>query len=151
LTQQSQNHVLEPERSASYAFLDCVLREGTDQAFVAHFDVRVEVLQTFTSSRKDLASALTKLKVPCALSTVLYDAVRECSEDLVKKKQGSKAFVLLSDGVDVRSKTSLSTAIEYAQRANTILYSILFAGPLVPSGPLRSAILSVNRDCGAGK
>jgi hypothetical protein len=38
-TSQSQFHVLEPERRASYTFLDQVLREGQDQAFVAHFDV----------------------------------------------------------------------------------------------------------------
>src|SRR5271166_1995671 len=107
-TSQSQNHVLEPERRASYTFLDQVLREGTDQAFVAHFDVRVEVLVSFTSSRKDLAAALARLKVPSALSTLLYDAIRECSENLMKAKDGRKAFVLLSDGVDYRSKTSLS-------------------------------------------
>jgi VWFA-related protein len=57
-TSQSQVHVLEPERRASYAFLDQVIREDQDQAFVGHFDVRVEVLQGFTSSRKDLALAL---------------------------------------------------------------------------------------------
>jgi len=38
---------------------------------VAHFDVRAEVLQGFTSSRKDLAAALGQLRVPTALSTLL--------------------------------------------------------------------------------
>ncbi len=147
-TSQSQAHVLEPERQASNAFLDRVLREGTDQAFVAHFDVRVEVLQGFTSSRKDLAAALERLRVPSALSTLLFDAIRDCSENLMRSQTGRKAFILLSDGGDFRSKTSLATAIEYAQRADTIVYSIYFAEPLRPYRPVRSAILAATRDRG---
>ena len=42
---------------------------------------------------------------------------------------GRKAFILLSDGFDYRSRTSIQTAIEYAQRADTIIFSILFADP----------------------
>jgi len=38
---------MEPERKASYVFLDQVLRENKDLAFVAHFDTRVEVVQAF--------------------------------------------------------------------------------------------------------
>jgi len=147
-TSQSQAHVLEPERSASFTFLDRVLREGIDQAFVAHFDVRVEVLQNFTSSRKNLESALSQLKVPEALSTLLYDAIRECSENQMREKEGRKAFILLSDGADFRSKTTLPTAIEYAQRADTIIYSILFAEPLHAYRPVRSAVLAMSRDRG---
>lgn len=147
-TSQSQNYVLGAERAASYTFLDQVLREGTDQALVAHFDVRVEVLQNFTSSRKDLESALARLHVPLALATLLYDAIRECSEKFMRGKGGRKAFVLLSDGVDYRSKTTLETAIEYAQRADTIIYSILCAEPLRPYRPLRSAVLAASRERG---
>ena len=106
------------------------------------------MLQNFTSSRKDLESALRQLKVPSALSTLLYDAIRDCSENLMRKKAGRKAFILLSDGVDYRSRTPLPTAIEYAQRADTIIYSILFADPLQAYRPVRSAILAMSRDRG---
>ena len=63
------------------------------------------------------------------------------------KKQGRKAFILLSDDVDFRGKTSLSTAMEYAQRG---YYHPLhsFCQALVPYRPLRSADLAVNRDRG---
>jgi VWFA-related protein len=44
----------------------------------------------------------------------------------LKKQQGRKALIILSDGVDRGSKESLSSAIEAAQRANTVVYSILF-------------------------
>jgi hypothetical protein len=109
-TSSSQLHVLELERRASYTFLDQVIREDRDQAFVAHFDFRVEVLQVFSSSRKDLAAALSGLEVPSRFGTLLYDAIRDCSENQMRKRMGRKAFILLSDGGDHRSKTSLGTA-----------------------------------------
>jgi len=58
--------------------------------------------------------------------TLLYDAVYLASNDMMKKLQGRKAVIILSDGVDRGSKESLSSAIESAQRANTVVYSILF-------------------------
>jgi predicted 2-oxoglutarate/Fe(II)-dependent dioxygenase YbiX len=38
--------VLEPERRASYAFLQHMLREGKDQASIVQFDTKVQVLQS---------------------------------------------------------------------------------------------------------
>jgi Mg-chelatase subunit ChlD len=125
-TSRSQAPVIDRERSASRTFLDQVLRGDKDQAFVALFDFRVKVLQDLTSSRAKLASALDELKIPPRGSTLLYRAIRECSENQMRKQPGRKAFVILSDGVDVHSKTSIVTAIEFAQRADTIIYSILF-------------------------
>ncbi len=58
--------------------------------------------------------------------TTLYDAVYLASDELMQKQQGRKALVVLSDGVDTGSKESLEEAIESAQRANTVVYSILF-------------------------
>jgi VWFA-related protein len=58
--------------------------------------------------------------------TMLYDAVYLASDELMQKQQGRKALIVLSDGVDTGSKESLDEAIESAQRANTVVYSILF-------------------------
>jgi VWFA-related protein len=58
--------------------------------------------------------------------TQLYDAIYLASDDLMKKQQGRKAVIVLSDGVDHGSKVSLDHAIETAQRADTMVYSILF-------------------------
>ncbi len=60
--------------------------------------------------------------------TTLYDAILLASDELMKKQQGRKAFILLTDGVDNGSKTSLPQAIEHAQRADTLVYSIYFTG-----------------------
>jgi len=129
-TSRSMQMVFEPERVASNRFLEQVLRPDRDLAAVVHFDVRVGVLQDFTSSKEKLAGAMAKLKIPALPSTLLYDAIRQTSENQMRPQLGRKAFIVLSDGLDVRSKTSLVTAIEYAQRADTMIYSVLFThGP----------------------
>src|SRR5208282_2341801 len=142
-TSTSQKEVLEQERRASYKFLDQVLREDKDQAFVVSFDVRVQTLQSFTSSRAKLESALAELKIPSQVSTLIYTAVRDSSEDLMQKRQGRKAFILLTDGVAFKEPTSITEAIEFAQRADTIIYTIRFSDPTEGFGPFSAAILAV--------
>jgi VWFA-related protein len=58
--------------------------------------------------------------------TLLYDGVYLAADELMKKQQGRKALIILSDGVDHGSRETLATAIEVAQKADTIVYSILF-------------------------
>ncbi len=145
-TSMSQRRVLGQERSASYRFLEQVLREEKDLAFVIHFDREVELLQDLTSSRQKLESALTSLELPDLRpmrrgngppprgrrgggGTSLYDAVLLASDELMKKQAGRKALIVLSDGVDTGSMVTLAEAIEAAQRADTLVYSILFADP----------------------
>jgi len=59
--------------------------------------------------------------------TLLYEAVAVASRDTMRPLQGRKALIILSDGVDVGSEVSLSTAIEEAQRSDTLIYSIVFS------------------------
>ncbi|MFY9528914.1 MAG: VWA domain-containing protein [Candidatus Acidiferrales bacterium] len=137
-TSLSQRRVLDQERSASYTFLDHTLREDKDRAFVIHFDREVELLQDLTSSHQKLEAALHLLETPQPEQvseggphhrgggTLLYDAVLLASDELMKKQQGRKALIVLSDGVDRGSKETLEEAISAAQRANTVAYSILF-------------------------
>ena len=61
--------------------------------------------------------------------TDLYDAVLLGSDEIMRKQTGRKALIILSDGVDTGSKVSISSAIESAQRADTLVYSILFEDP----------------------
>lgn len=147
-TSRSQTEVLEQERRASYTFLDRVLREGKDEAFVAHFDTRVETLQGLTSSRSELSSALAKLRIPEHYATLIFSAVKQSSENPMKRQPGRKAFILLTDGVAFRDPISIGTAIEYAQRADTIVYSIRFSDPISPYRPLRAAVLGAMSERG---
>jgi VWFA-related protein len=63
-TSLSQRKVIDDERTASYSFLDHLLRENKDLAFVIHFDREVELLQDFTPSRPKLQAALQQLSIP---------------------------------------------------------------------------------------
>jgi VWFA-related protein len=147
-TSMSQRRVLDKERTASYSFLDKML-QPKDVAFLIHFDREVELLQDLTSSHEKLESALRSLQTPSLTrnqggdspdseqgshrrsmggrGTLLYDAIFLASDELMKRQQGRKALVVLSDGVDRGSKETLEKAIESAQRADTVVYSILFA------------------------
>ncbi len=144
-TSLSQRRLLEQERTASYTFLEDLLREWKDKAFVVHFDMEIELLQDLTNSRPKLEAALQKLEVPSARQaqtggsndpsqpswggggTKLNDAVFLASDEIMSKQQGRKALIILSDGVDQGSKVSLTRAIEAAQRSDTLVYTILFA------------------------
>jgi len=148
-TSWSQREVLDQERNASRSFLDQMLVQDKDKAFLIHFDREVELLQDLTSHHDKLEAALDLLKTPDRDrsndsnesdsrsgsdrdhqrgGTQLYDAVYLASTELLKKQTGRKAVVILSDGVDRGSKTTLESAIESAQRADTIVYCIYFAG-----------------------
>ncbi len=202
-TSMSQRRVLGQEKTASYRFLDKVLRADKDRTFVIHFDRETELLQDLTSSRTQLQKALDELELPSQENsgqnggtnsgrnggggggyprggggggitfpgggigfpgggmgrrrgggmpgggrqggqrrasgpgTTLYDAILLASDELLRKQTGRKAIILLTDGVDNGSKTSLTDAIESAQRADTLVYSILFAdeqGYRMPGG-----------------
>ncbi|MGB2643013.1 MAG: VWA domain-containing protein [Candidatus Acidiferrum sp.] len=154
-TSLSQRKVIDQERSASYTFLDQLLRQDKDLAFVIHFDHEVELLQDFTPSKPKLQEALQKLATPAPDyngggssgggsgnggyggggrqgghmhgGTQLYDAIYLASDELMSKQQGRKALIILSDGVDRGSKETMGEAIATAQRADTIIYSIYFS------------------------
>src|SRR6202142_1352865 len=148
-TSRSQTNVLDAERNASRSFLEQMLVQEKDKAFLIHFDREVELLQDLTSSREKLQAALDLLKAPSDRErsndpndpsnspsgsgshhgggTQLYDAVFLASNELMKKQPGRKALIILSDGVDRGSKTYLEGASEPAQGADTIIYSIYFA------------------------
>lgn len=148
-TSMSQRRVLGQERDASSSFIDQMLRPDKDQGFLIHFDREVDLDQDLTSSREKMHSALQGLQTPQFSQTsggssdpdqyprrgggasrgggtLLYDAVYLASDEITKKQTGRKAVVVLSDGVDRGSKETLRGAIEAAQRADTIVYSILF-------------------------
>jgi VWFA-related protein len=138
-TSRSQSGVLEEERNASYAFLDQVLRQDKDQAFVVSFDTHVETLQGLTSSLSELEAALNRLSIPGEFATLIFSAVQKSSEDIMHPQPGRKAFILLTDGVAFRDPTSIGTAIEFAQRADTIIYTIRFSDSKF-TGPVRAAV-----------
>jgi len=150
-TSGSMRRVIDQERTASYHFLDDVLRPDKDQAFLIHFDREVELLQDLTNSREKLQKGCDLLEIGQSYraqsggggypggggrypgggypgrggGTTLYDAVLLASDELLSKQKGRKAVIVLSDGQDNASKVTIGRAIESAQRADTLIYSIL--------------------------
>ncbi len=131
----SQTRVLQAEKDVGGSFLQDVLRDN-DLAFVLSFDVNVELLQDFTSSKRDLKAALNRAKInsgggmyggipgigqgPVPTSsvprgTLLYDAVYLASHDELAQQVGRKAMILLTDGEDQGSQTRMREAIEAAR------------------------------------
>jgi VWFA-related protein len=144
-TSGSQRRVLGKEKTATGDFISQVLREDKDKAFLIKFDAEAEEMQELTSSKKKLQSALNDVEgaSPRQLQrrndpnssggggqqragTILYDAILLGSNEELKKLQGRKAMILLTDGDDHGSRSSLSECIEAAQRADTLVYSIYF-------------------------
>lgn len=134
-TSMSQQKVLMEERGASFRFLDQVLRENMDQVFIMQFDMGVQLRQPLTSSRKELSDVLPyidtptikQLKIQTGGGTLLYDAIVTAAQDIMQKARNRKAMIVLSDGVDTGSEGTLAQAVAASQRADTLIYAILFA------------------------
>ena len=157
-TSRSLSGAMENERKAAGKFVDQMLpadpKAGTqaDQAFLIHFDHEVELLEDFTASREKLHRELDDMGPSRAAQnssqgpetsdddrqpgqnrkgrggTQLYDAVFLAADELMKPKDGRKALVLFSDGVDRGSKETLNDAVDAADRANLAVYTIYFKG-----------------------
>ena len=134
-TSMSQVKVLDAERGASLRFLDEVLRENKDHVFIMQFDLTVQTRQPLTGSRRDLSQSLAYVDTPTRNQlrsqygggTLLFDSVVDASHDIMTKQQGRKALIVLSDGGENGSDANIAEAIEAAQRAETLIYTILFS------------------------
>lgn len=139
----SQQNLIEVERRAASEFFSSVLRPK-DMAFLIGFGPEAELLQDYTNSRNLLRSALDQLEVrgspqgihpgpvPTAnkpRGTILFDAVYLAASDKLQREVGRKAIVLITDGVDQGSRYTREKAIETAQRADSIIYSIHYVDP----------------------
>ena len=156
-TSMSQQKVLESERTASFRFLDQVLRESKDKLFVMQFDMAVQLRQPLTSSRRDLEEVLPYVDTPTRRElsmqngggTLLFDAVVKASNDVLKNQKNRKAMMVLSDGGENGSAASLLDAIEAAQRADTLIYSILFSDSYFGGGDGRGILQRLSKETGA--
>ncbi len=159
-TSMSQTRVLEKERSASFQFVDQVLREGKDKVFVTQFDMAVLTRQELTTSRRDLEQTLPLVDTPSKSElraqrgggTLLFDAVVRASREIMSGQRNRKAMIILSDGGDNGSDETLTSAIEAAQRADTLIYSIYFADPAYGGGGSegRNAMERLAKETGGG-
>ena len=143
-----------PEEDAKDAKASAV--RTPDQAFLIQFAHETELLRGLTSSRAKLREARNLIGTPPkdeqqddsqqnspdsggygrqggrrhghGGGTTLYDAVFLSGDELMQKQHGRKALVVLTDGEDRGSKETLASAIEAAQKSETVVYAICFKG-----------------------
>src|SRR5882757_8758806 len=146
-TSMSERDNIERERSASRSFLDQMITRPVDRAFVIHFDREIELLQDLTSDHAKLEKAVGLIDTQQAVESVptgdqgsgshrggrgagtkLYDAIFLACDEITKKQTGRKAIVVLTDGEDRGSQENVNSAIESAQKAETVVYTIYIGG-----------------------
>jgi len=139
----SQRNLLDIEKRAAHQFFAQVLRKK-DEAFLISFGEDSELLQDYTNSPRLLQGGLSQLQINSGASgmgpgpvptisqprgTVLYDAVYLAAHEKLRGEVGRKVIVLITDGVDQGSKLRIEDAIEAAQKADAVVYSIDYADP----------------------
>ena len=144
----SQRNLIDIERRAAHQFFSEVLRKK-DEAFLISFGEDSELLQDYTNSPRLLQEGLNQLRVNSGTSgfgpgpvptisqprgTVLYDAVYLAAHEKLRPEVGRKAIVLITDGVDQGSKLNIRDAIEAAQKADAVVYSIDYSDPSAYGG-----------------
>lgn len=115
------------EQEAAVEFLSQIVRYKKDLAFVLGFDsVYDSIAQDFTDNNEKLSKGIRLLRP--GGGTAMYDAVYfSCREKLMKLRDSvavRRAVILLSDGDDNQSRSTLSEAIAMCQRAEVVVYGI---------------------------
>jgi VWFA-related protein len=114
------------EQAAAIEFLNQIIRPNFDKAFTIGFDTTPEVTQDFTDNTEHLSRGVRMLRP--GGGTAMYDALYYACRDKLRKTKDTgsvrRAIILLTDGEDNQSHVTREEAIEMAQRAEVIVYTI---------------------------
>jgi Ca-activated chloride channel homolog len=113
------------QQEAATNFVNSVMRPE-DKATVVSFDTAAELVTDLTNNTNALENGIRNLRP--GGGTALYDAIYFASRDKLMLDQPMykfrRAMVILSDGEDNESHESRDQALEMAQRADTVIYTI---------------------------
>jgi len=125
------------EQNSAADFLQKVLTNKEDLAFVVGFANQVLLVQDYTADQKQMSHGISELTP--AGGTALWDAVTFAAQQLgsrVETAPVARILVVISDGEDNSSAASLKDAILAAERENVIVYTVSTAETtLSPTGP----------------
>ena len=113
------------EKHAAGKFLQQLLTNSSDLAFVAGFSNSPSVTQDFTASHDELSKGIEGLKN--GGGTSLFDAVSFACGKLAtypEHERVAKVLVVLSDGEDNSSHTTLRRAISDAETSGVTIYAV---------------------------
>jgi Ca-activated chloride channel family protein len=116
------------EQQAAAQFLRQIVRPESDKAFVLAFDDVDKLTQDFTGDLDKLTHGINAIHP--GGGTAVWDAVyyackaKLLHEHTADNKTLRKALVVVSDGADNQSRVSRRKAIDMAQHAGVIIYTI---------------------------
>jgi Ca-activated chloride channel homolog len=113
------------EKSAATKFVQKMLNGNSDLAFVAGFSTEPAVTQDFSSQAGELGDGIAKLAN--GGGTALFDAVIFACRKLAaypENERVARVLIILSDGEDNSSHSSLKQTIRTAERAGVTIYTV---------------------------
>jgi len=114
------------QQEAAVEFINSVMRPKTDKAVLVSFDMTAELVTDLTNDAEKLAQAVRDLRP--GGGTAMYDAVYyACRDKLMQDQPRDKfrrAMVIISDGDDNVSRYTREQALEMAQKADVVIYTI---------------------------
>lgn len=113
------------QQEAAVEFIKSVMRDQ-DKAIVVSFDSAAELIADMTPDVEKLEKSVRSLRP--GGGTALYDAVFFSCRDKMMQDQPMhkfrRALVLISDGDDNQSRYTRDQALEMAQKADTVIFTI---------------------------
>jgi Ca-activated chloride channel family protein len=113
------------EQKAATSFLRKTVADQNDLAFVVGFSSTVLMVQDFTGDETSISHGVEQL-APGG-GTAAWDAVKFAAEKLASHRDSgpvARILVVISDGDDNASTTTLKQAAEAAERGEVIVYTI---------------------------
>jgi VWFA-related protein len=114
------------EQEAAIEFINSVLRPREDKAMVVSFDTAAELVADLMDDPEKLAKSIRNLRP--GGGTALYDAIYFACRDRLQQDQPRhkfrRAVIIVSDGDDNQSRVTRDQALEMAQKADVVIYSI---------------------------
>ncbi len=150
-TSNSIRQRLQFEQQAATDFLFNVIRPDKDQAFLMDVDDSPEVIQPFTADVQHLRDVIVRQRA--GGGTALYDAVYQGCQELLRSPEPSPAanpdvrrvLVVISDGDDNLSRHSRADALDMAQRAGIVIYTVSTSIDWIVTDQETNASKSFNR------
>ena len=113
------------EKNAAKHFVNALLREQ-DELDLMDFSDTVREIVPFTNSKKRIENGINDIQRGDA--TALFDAIYLASDRLAETKSDNgrrRVVVLITDGEDTAKSSRYGQALERAQRAGAMIYSII--------------------------
>jgi tight adherence protein B len=121
--------------AAARAFL--AAKPPADRIAVASFATQPLMLTEFSTTESDADGALRSIKVDPVQGTTLYDALVRASSTLSDEPLKARVVIVVTDGNETRSDSTLGDAIKVARKAGVAIYVVAITSPKFNPAPLR--------------